>query len=166
MEANAQLLPTEGNTAAGSSAKANYIRVIVFIIAAVAILFGAILLADGLADANNRVPGSGKRYMDDKEMAIAGAFIVSGGILVALSCALLRQRLRRKPTLWRTGLALGCGLLLSLALRGFDVRFNKPHWFTTNVPAKVPMGGDRYWDTEIRARALVESLNDMFRQNQ
>lgn len=166
MKANGQLIQTEENTPAGPSAKANYIRVIAFIIAAVAIIFGAILLADGLADANNRVPGSGKRYMDGKEMAIAGAFIVSGGILVALSCALLRPRLRRKPTLWRAGLALGCGLLLSLVLRRFDVRLNKPHWFTTNVPCKVPMGGDRYWDTEIRGRALVESMNDMFRQNQ
>ena len=166
METNRKPLPTQEDRAAGPSVKRNYLRIIAFIIAAGSIVFGAILLADGLADANNRVAGSGKRYMDGKEIAIAGAFLLGGCIVVALSCAVLRPSHGRKPTLWRTGLALGCGLVLSLAMRGFDVRFNKPHWFTTNVPVKVPMGGERYWDTEIRARALVESLNDMFRGNQ
>lgn len=167
METDRQPLFAQEDRVTVPNVKRNSFKIFAFIIAAVFIGFGAILLADSLADAKNRVPGSGKRYVDSKEIAIAGAFLLGGGMLVALSYGVLRPRHGRKSTLWRTGLALGCGLILSLAMRGLDVRFNKPHWFTTNVPVKVPiMGDDRYWDTEIRARALVESLNDMFRGNQ
>jgi hypothetical protein len=141
----------------------NPLRIFVLVMAAVLMCFGAILLADGFADASNRIPGSGKRYMDGKEMAIAASFLVGAGVILAVSCGVLRPRYTRRSTLYRTALALGCGLILSLALRGVDVRFNKPHWFTTNVPVKIPLGRERYWDTQIRARALVESLNDMFR---
>jgi|GEM_PF-5128428 len=166
METDRQPLIAQEERVAKPNGKWNFLRIFALIVAAIFIGFGAILLADGLADADNRIPGRGKRYVDSKEIAIAGAFLLSGGMVVALSYGVLRPRCGRKSTLYRTSLALGCGLILSLAMRGLDVRFNKPHWFTTNVPVLVPTGGERYMNAEIRNRALLESLNRISRENQ
>jgi hypothetical protein len=138
--------------------KLNLLRVLTLAIAAILIGFGAILLEDGLTDAKNRHPGV-KRHIDNKEIAIAGAFMLGGVAVVALSYAALWPRYRANTTLARAGIALGCGIILAFGMRGIGIRFDKPHWFTTNVPVKVPLGGGRDWDTKIRARTLAESIS-------
>ena len=165
MEESRKPAPEADKEDAGKEAteKRSFFRLPILAVAAGLICFGAVLLADGLADIENRAPHSEKRYRDGKELAIAAGFLLGGGLAVALSCATLRPRRRRSSALCRVGLALTGGLVLSVVLRGVDLRLGKPHWFTTNVPVKLHLATGGYQDSEIRARVLVERINDMAR---
>jgi protein-S-isoprenylcysteine O-methyltransferase Ste14 len=165
MDTNNNILHSQEQIKSPRRPNLNSLKVLTLVIATILIGFGAILLEDGLTDAKNRHPGV-KRHIDKKEIAIVGAFMLGGVAVVALSFAALQPRYPLKTTFVRASISLGCGIILAFGMRGIGIRFDKPHWFTTNVPVKVPIGGGRYWDTKIRARALAESLSNVLQQNE
>lgn len=141
------------------------IMIIILIVTSAAIIgFGATLLEDGFTDARNRHP-SVKRHIDLKELSIAGGFIFVGLGGVVIPCVILRPQYKKKILLV-VGIALAYMLVIAFITRMVGIRFNKPHWFTTNISVLVSKGNGEYSNAKIRLRTAKESVSYTIRMEQ
>ncbi len=139
-------------------------RTSLFVAAIVLVVFGAVLLQDGLADAKDSLPGT-RPYWDGKEVAIGTAFLLLGGLLLLLTFRTLPQ-VDLKIALARSGIVLIFGLMLSLGLRAVDLRVEKPYWFTSNVAGYLVLPDGKVTEDErvvFRERAMAEGMNRLAR---